>query len=219
MKVNDFLQDECPETRMDQLGLDSLTDAELLSVLTRSKTPQGIEQMRKVLHDNEGLAGLYNKPWQMIGTTAVRSRVIEAAMELGRRADRYSKSSGKMKFTTPEDVNQYFGPKLRHLENEHFVLLCLNAAKHMIGEYIISKGGKTAAIVDVSSVLRKAIMTGAVSFVVIHNHPSMNRRASRADIALTKKLSQAGETMDIKMDDHLIIAGYDYLSMRMEGLI
>jgi DNA repair protein RadC len=67
--------------------------------------------------------------------------------------------------------------------------------------------------------LKNAVLQNANKLIIAHNHPSGNLQPSNADKELTRKLKEAAEYMDIKLLDHLIIAGTNYLSMADEGMI
>ncbi len=223
--VRDLSEDEQPRERLMRFGTESLTDAELLAILVRtgSRKMNVIDTCRTMLQHFGGLHKLVRKNWRELriieGIADVKAITLEAAFELSRRLQSGSGNGKPLFFKTPEDVSSYFGPRLRDLQTEQFLVVFMNAAKAVTGHQVISKGGKTATVVDPSEVMRQAIMNEANSIIIVHNHPSANRRASRADIAITKKLMEAGDMLDIKVDDHIIIAGYDYLSMRSEGLM
>ena len=88
----------------------------------------------------------------------------------------------------------------------------------MKGFHQISSGGSNATIVEPAEVLRQAVINKANSIILVHNHPSGVCKASTADISLTKRLSESGKLLGIPIDDHVIIAGYKFVSMRSEGL-
>ncbi|TVQ67644.1 MAG: DNA repair protein RadC [Balneolaceae bacterium] len=223
--VRDLSEDEQPRERLMRFGTESLTDAELLAILVRtgSRKMNVIDTCRTMLQHFGGLHKLVRKNWRELriieGVADVKAITLEAAFELSRRLQSGSGNGKPLFFKTPDDVSSYFGPRLRDLQTEQFLVVFMNAAKAVTGHQVISKGGKTATVVDPAEVMRQAIMNEANSIIIVHNHPSANRRASRADIAITKKLMEAGDMLDIKVDDHIIIAGYDYLSMRSEGLM
>ena len=83
----------------------------------------------------------------------------------------------------------------------------------------LSKGGITGTIVDIRLLLKKALELGAVALILAHNHPSGNLFPSPQDIALTKKLVEAGKILSIKILDHLIIGDKGYYSFADEGHI
>ena len=67
--------------------------------------------------------------------------------------------------------------------------------------------------------MEKAIEVHAVSFVLVHNHPSGNPEPSQSDCELTKAIIQAGLVMNIKLADHIIIGDNRYYSFAGDGLI
>lgn len=102
---------------------------------------------------------------------------------------------------------------------EECVMLCLNRANKIIGYYKISSGGTSAAVVDPKVIFTTAINCTASSIILAHNHPSGNLTASHADKELTKKIKSAGELLDIKLLDHIILTSEGYISMADEGLV
>jgi DNA repair protein RadC len=102
--------------------------------------------------------------------------------------------------------------------NEEFLMLCLNNSNKVVGFYKISSGGLTGTIVDVRMVFTTALNCLATSIIIAHNHPSGTLQPSEADKAITKKLKSAGELMDIKILDHLIITDENYFSFVDEGI-
>lgn len=83
----------------------------------------------------------------------------------------------------------------------------------------ISKGGLTATIVDIRLVFKRALELAAVAIIVCHNHPSGKLTPSNADKQLTQKIKEAGDTLDIKLLDHLIITEKAYFSFADESLL
>jgi DNA repair protein RadC len=83
----------------------------------------------------------------------------------------------------------------------------------------LSKGGITGTIVDVRLTMKTALQLGAVGVILAHNHPSGTLKPSNADKQLTTKLKTAGESLDIKVLDHLIITEKAYFSFADEQLL
>lgn len=214
--------DEQPRGRLERYGSESLTEAELLAILLRTGSGKMnvLETARKLLDHFHGLRNLSRKDWHELrvipGIAKVKALTLQASFELSRRLA-MSGSGDKIEMKNPEAVNNYFGPMLRDYRNETFVIVFLNAAKVMIGFRKISNGGPTATIVEPAEVMRQAIMNDAHSIIVLHNHPSGNNKESRADIQLTKRLINAGKLIGIPVEDHVIIAGHGFLSLRSKG--
>ncbi len=102
---------------------------------------------------------------------------------------------------------------------EVFKILLLNRANQILGVYEVSKGGTAGTLVDAKLIFAVALKSGASSIILSHNHPSGNKRASQADISLTKKLKSAALFLDLEILDHIILTGEGYSSMADEGAL
>lgn len=103
---------------------------------------------------------------------------------------------------------------------ESFFVLALNRANQVLGCFKISQGGTAGTVVDAKIVFASALMVpGCCSLVLCHNHPSGSLTPSEADISLTRKLCKAGEMLDIKILDHLILSENGHVSLANEGYI
>lgn len=100
---------------------------------------------------------------------------------------------------------------------EYFVLLFLNRANNVIGFYKLSEGGLTGTVADLRIAFSVALKIIASSMILAHNHPSNNLSFSGADMQLTKKFKEAGELMDVKILDHIILGDNSYYSFADEG--
>ncbi|MTI89549.1 MAG: JAB domain-containing protein [Balneolaceae bacterium] len=221
--VKEMQPDEQPREKLMRYGAESLSDAELLAILLRTGTKKlnVIETSRALLNQFDGLHNLVRKNWKSLkvipGIANVKAITLEAAFELARRIQ-VAGMGEEVQITSPEDVNAYFGPKLRHLTKETFIVAFLNPNKILTGSHNISSGGQTSTIVEPAEVMRQAVLNEANSIILIHNHPSGNNKASSADIQLTKRLAKCGKLFGIPVDDHVIIAGYKFVSLRSEKL-
>lgn len=106
-------------------------------------------------------------------------------------------------------------------DREQLCIAMLNAKNQIIGVNIVSTGTLTAAIASPREVLKPAILANACSLILGHNHPSNDVTPSDSDIALTRKIIQASQIMDIQIHEHLIInmENNNYFSFADQGLI
>lgn len=88
---------------------------------------------------------------------------------------------------------------------EAFVVWNLNTRMKIIGYTLVSIGTLNSVEVHPREVFRPAITQGAHSIVISHNHPSGDTSPSEADIKVTRNLIRAGDTLNIKLQDHIII--------------
>ncbi len=102
---------------------------------------------------------------------------------------------------------------------EQFKVLFLNRANKVLGIFEVSTGGVTGTVADPKLIFVAALKANACSIVISHNHPSGNLKPSQADEQLTQKIKQAGQLLDIKLLDHIIVSSEGYYSFADEGLI
>lgn len=150
------------------------------------------------------------------GIGTAKAVTISAAFELGRRRQ-LSQPVDRPQVRSSQDAFSSLGPLLADLPHEEFWILLLNRANRIIGREQISIGGVAGTVVDAKVIFRRAIEGLACSIILAHNHPSGNLNPSQADLSLTRKLVQAGETLDVAVLDHLIITGQGYYSLADEG--
>jgi len=222
--VQEMQPDEQPREKMQRFGAESLSDAELLAILLRTGTKgmNVVDTSRALLNHFSGLRNLSRQNWQSMrvipGIASVKAITLEAVFELSQRIQMASLGD-QVVIQCPEDVAAYFRPRLRDLPHEEFYVAFLNNSKVLTGCRKISSGGSTSTIVDVAEVLRQAVINQANSIILAHNHPSGYARESAADINLTKRISEAGKLLGIPVDDHVIIAGDQFISLRSKNLI
>lgn len=102
---------------------------------------------------------------------------------------------------------------------EHIYLLCFNAKNTVIGAFEVGIGGMDACIVDPKNIFIRALLCGAVSIILAHNHPSGNPEPSAADIQLTKRIKEAADILNINLLDHVVIGFDNYKSIARMGMI
>ncbi|RYE02144.1 MAG: DNA repair protein [Sphingobacteriales bacterium] len=102
---------------------------------------------------------------------------------------------------------------------EQFKVLFLNRANKVLCIFNVSSGGITGTVADPRLIFTAALKVHAVGLILAHNHPSGNLQPSRADEELTRKIKGAGEFLDIKVLDHLILSSEGYYSFADEGLL
>ena len=110
-------------------------------------------------------------------------------------------------------------PELLDVPYEAFWIMLLNRSNQVIRKQQVSQGGVSSTVVDPKIVFKIAVDELASGIILAHNHPSGNLAASDADIKLTHKLRDAGVLLDIRVLDHLIIAGQHYFSFADSGLL
>ena len=103
---------------------------------------------------------------------------------------------------------------------EEFYVIFLNTNNRVVSVQSISNGVITSTVVDSRIIFKKALELSTVTQIIIaHNHPSGNCTPSEADKKLTQKIKEAGQFIDIKLLDHIIVGANQYFSFADEGLL
>lgn len=126
--------------------------------------------------------------------------------------DRYQVSAPD---TAVEVLRDFFADSPK----EKFVVMLLATNNTVIGLNVVSVGDLSSSVVSPREVFQPAILGNAAAVVVAHNHPSGNPEPSKQDIQVTRKLSDAGDTLSIPLHDSLIVTNHDYTSLANRGVV
>jgi DNA repair protein RadC len=100
---------------------------------------------------------------------------------------------------------------------EEFNMLLLDRSNRVLGMYPVSKGGLNGTVVHLKIIFAAALKGRASAIIAAHNHPSGPLKPSQSDIDVTRKLVKAGEILEIKVMDHLILSPHgEYFSFADE---
>jgi DNA repair protein RadC len=122
-------------------------------------------------------------------------------------------------FTSPDIVKEYLGAKLGGFEHQVFAILFLDN-QHRLIEYVeMFRGTIGSASVYPREVVKEALRLNAAAAILSHNHPSGHPEPSEADKTMTKRLKAALELVEVRIIDHIIVAGHDRVSFAECGLM
>lgn len=147
------------------------------------------------------------------GAAALRSVALAALrMARGKVMDRPVLSSWQA-------LLDYLAVDMGNLNHERVRVLYLNTRNQLILDFLAQDGTIDEAAIHPREVIRKGLDIGASALILVHNHPSGTPEPSRADIAITARIAEAGRHLGIVVHDHLIVAGDSHVSLRAKGLI
>lgn len=217
--------DDRPREKLQAKGKISLSDAELIAILIGSGNSKetAVDLSKRILASvNNNLNELgrltVNDLCKFKGIGEAKAISIVAALEIGQRR-RLSNALERKVISNSNDCFELLQPIIGDLAHEEFWVIFLSASNKVIERKCISKGGITGTLADIRIIFKEAIVLGVSAAVAAHNHPSGNITPSKSDKILTRKLVEAGNIMDIKIIDHLIITEQEYYSFADEGLI
>jgi len=221
--IRNWSDDDRPREKLMLKGKSALSDAELIAILisSGSRNESAVDLSKRILAGADSLNSLGKMSISQLmnfkGIGEAKAIAIIAALELGRRR-RAEDTVELVKITSSKLVFEIMQPIIGELPHEEFWVLFLNNSNKVILKSQLSKGGISGTIVDVRLVFKLALETGATSLILCHNHPSGNLAPSDADKQITKKLKLAGDSLDVKVLDHLIITETKYYSFVDKGI-
>ena len=212
-----------PRERLERLGPQALTSAELLAILLRTGTAaEGVLQLAsRLLGDHDGLRGLAGADLPTLagtrGVGAAKATTVAAAFELGRRLA-LEGDDPRPRIEGPKDIARQVRGELELLQQEELRVLVLDTKHHLIAAPMVYRGSVNSAPARVAEILREAVRRNAWTVAVAHNHPSGDPAPSVADVEFTRALVEAGDLLDIGILDHVVFGRGRYVSMRERQL-
>ncbi|MGV8945744.1 MAG: RadC family protein [Lutibacter sp.] len=225
VSIKTWAEDDRPREKLMLKGKSALSDAELLAILigSGSRNESAVDLSKRILNsiDNNlnklGKLSIFDlQKFKGIGDAKAIS--IITALELGRRR-RIEEAMELPQITSSSAIFNLMQPLIGELQHEEFWIVYLNNSNKVLHKEQLSKGGLTGTLVDVRLVFKKAIELFSTAIILCHNHPSGKLQPSQADKSITSKLKLAGETLDIKVLDHIIITENAYFSFADENII
>ena len=212
-----------PSDKLQNMGVETLSDSELISILIGSGTAQmsavdvAHHMLKKFDHNLNTLGkARFDELTDIEGIGTFTACKIQAAIELGRRRQKASVGL-RPTLSSATAIYEYMHPRMADLEVEEFWVMYLNQSYKLIKAMPISRGGLTETAVDIRIIMREAVLCNATIIGLAHNHPSGNTHPSRQDNQLTKAIKDACQLMRLYLLDHVVVCDGAYVSYREEG--
>lgn len=122
------------------------------------------------------------------------------------------------RYTAPSQVYDTFSFLMQETK-ENFITLHLDGKNRIIAMDTVSIGSLNQSIVHPREVFKTALLSSAAALILVHQHPTGDPSPSSEDIAITRRLKEAGEIMGVKVLDHIIIGSGEYMSFVERGLL
>ncbi len=216
-------KEDRPREKLVLKGKYALSDAELIAILLGSGTVavSAVELAKAIMNeannDLNQLATFSIKDLERFkGIGQAKAITIVSALELGRRRKETPKKK-KDHIGTATDAYELMKEHLWDLDYEQFWIILLDRANNVIRKVLVSQGGVSGTYVDPKLIFKSALESLASGVILVHNHPSGTLKPSAADIALTKKLKEAGKMLEIPVLDHIIFTDQSFYSFADDG--
>ena len=118
-----------------------------------------------------------------------------------------------------DEAGRYLLKKFIGRQNEVVVLMLLDSKNRVLYCDVVNEGTATAASVYIKKIVRLCVQYNAVYAVLSHNHPSGNCLPSKQDLSTTRWVFEAMGTVEVKLLDHIIVSGCDYLSLAKSRIL
>lgn len=218
-------EEDRPREKLERLGAQALSDAELLAILIGSGSTKedAVSLMKRILidcHNNLNTLGKMSirQLMEYNGVGEAKAITILAACELGKRRQA-EQAEERPDLGTATRLYNHMHAVMQDLDIEEFWALYLNQNHRLIKKVRIAHGGITEVSVDVRIIMREAVLSNATILAVCHNHPSGNISPSRQDDNLTQAIRRACDVMRIHFMDHVIVTDGNYFSYHESGRI
>jgi len=221
--IKDLKEEERPRERLAKLGPQSLTNAELLGILLRVGMvgETAVQVGQRLLQTFGGISGIHRASFDELssqkGIKLAKAAQIKAAIELGRRLVLEAPEE-RPAIHSPADAAELVQYEMCALEQEELRVLLLDTRNRVVHIETVYRGSVNSSQVRVAEIFKTAIRRNASNLIVIHNHPSGDPTPSPDDIAITRSILQAGELLDVKLLDHIIVGSGRFVSLKERGL-
>lgn len=218
-------KEERPREKLFRNGEHSLADSELIAILLSSGTKgqSAVDLARKVMVEFGSFHNMSHtdiRTWRRFkGMGPAKTARLKAALEIGRRFGEEKIKDSRPQIKSSRDVADIFLPRMRALKKEVFKVLLLNSQNRIIEASEIEEGTVNQAHPIIREVFQKALQYFAASLICLHNHPAGDSRPSAEDKRFTQELVNAGNALQIKILDHIIIGRKGYFSFLDKGLL
>ena len=223
LTIKQWAEEDKPCERLLNVGVDALTNNELIAILVGSGTRQfsAVEIAENVMRNSAFNLNQLGKcsMQELMGIPGVGKYTackILAACELGKRRQMTARMERKS-ISSAVAIYEYLHPRMMDLQVEEAWALLLNQHYELIKATRISHGGITETAVDIRILMKEAILSNATVLALAHNHPSGSNKPSGEDERLTQRVKKACETMRIYFLDHVIVCDGSFFSFHENG--
>ena len=221
MSIKYWPKNERPRERARDYGIDALSNAELLAIIigkgTRERSAVDLGRELLLMFKNlRGIGDAHIEDLKKIkGIKDAKALAIAAVFELSRRYQT-SRRDRRWVLSSPEQVYDYYGPRISHLHHEEFHVAILDTRNTLIKDHLVSKGILDATVVHPREIFNEVLRHPCAGIILVHNHPGGDPEPSDEDIQLTRRMVEAGRIVGIEVLDHVVVGHGSFTSLRAQ---
>ena len=215
-KIKELPTNERPRERLKSVGVNNLTDKEILSIILKTGTKdKNVNELSLDILNKYKLFDLknitINELTSIKGIGEVKAIELLSAIELGKRI--FLRDSKKLlKLDNASKIYESSKYLFNGLKQEYFYCYYFNNKQELINKKLIFIGTINSATTHTREIFKEAYLLSASSIVCLHNHPSNDTTPSKADILFTEHLIKTGNIQGIPVLDHIIVGDNNYYS-------
>ena len=220
-KIKEIPINDRPIERLINNGSSVLSNDELLAILLKTGTKEmSAKDLGTLILNKVNINELKNITYEQLtnikGIGDKKAAVIIAAIELSKRMNQ-KVINIRNEISDPLLLYNHYKEILKDKKQEHFYAIYLDIKNKIIKDKLLFIGTINYSLVHPREIFKEAYLIGAISIIIIHNHPSGEVLPSKNDIETTKQLIAVGKIMGIKIIDHIIIGENKYYSLYENG--
>jgi len=221
MKIKEIPINDRPIERLINNGSNVLSNDELLAILLKTGTKEmSAKELGTLILKKININELKNITFEELinikGIGSKKAAVIMAAIELSKRMNQKVVNI-RNKISDPLNIYNHYKEILKDKKQEHFYAIYLDIKNKIIKDKLLFIGTINYSMVHPREIFKEAYLIGAISIIIVHNHPSGEVLPSKNDIETTKQLDAVGKLMGIPIIDHIIIGENKYYSFCENG--
>ncbi len=226
MPLRNHPNDEQPREKAANLGINALSDSELLAIILRTGTKgkNVLDLAREMIEKAGGLNELASKSTGyfvngFLGVGKDKAITLSALFEIAKRVQTSDREYKSGRISSPDIIAEHF---IRYLKNEpveKFMVAFISTGGRVIKIEELFSGTIDHSLVDVREIVKRCLDHNAKSIIISHNHPSGTPEVSVEDRRVTKRIREACDLFGIKLLDHIVVAGTKFVSFSSLGIL
>lgn len=216
-RIDQLPKNERPREKLHELGTDSLTEVELLSLILRTGSPgKNVKELAAEILNSYSLGSIADRPLDELknfeGVSDVKAGQLKAVSQIAREIQ----NEEKEKIENFKDAKKMV-QDMKFMEEEVLRVFVLSSGNEVLG-YEDLRGTASNVKFQAGDIFRPALRKNGSAVIIAHNHPSRDPNPTPEDLEATKEVTEAGRKLDIGVLDHLIV-GEKITSMKKKTSI
>lgn len=211
-------------TRFAEHGLDNFNDVNVLELLlfySRQRCDTNVIA-HALLERFGSLDAVFEAPLQELakvsGVGKETARFLHLIPQVSRRY-MISKGQFTQSLASTKAAGDYIAPLFMYEKDELVYMVCLDSACKVLDCRILGRGVANSTEISIRKIVETAINHNASNIIIAHNHPNGMAIPSREDEITTRQINSALSLVGVRLLDHIIVAGDDYISLADSGMI